>query len=174
MAEKNFNHIPKDKFTFVNEGERLTDQKFEDKPIGYFKDAWIRFRKSKAAVVASVIIALIILYAFVAPLLITSHDSTFMVNMYAKKPARVAALHNLKAFDGGVDRDFSEKGLIKSVGIGPSRSDAGTNPKCCSRISCGKSCSGSCPLPHTGSRRRTTGTARPRTACRNTGIPRIS
>ena len=63
MAEKNtnFTHISKEKFAFVNEGERLTDQKFEDKPIGYFKDAWIRFRKSKAAVAATVIIVLIIL-----------------------------------------------------------------------------------------------------------------
>ena len=118
MAEKNYNHIPKDKFTFVNEGERLTDQKFDDKPVSYFKDAWIRFKKSKASVVATVIIVCIILYAFLAPLLITSHDSTFMVNMYAKKPARVAALREFGIFDGGVNRDFSEKGLIKSVGIG--------------------------------------------------------
>ena len=118
MADKNYNHIPKDKFTFVNAGERLSDQKFEDKPIGYFKDAWIRFRKSKASVAATIIIACIILYAFLAPLLITSHESTFMVNMYAKKPARVESLHDWKAFDGGVDRDFSEKGLIKAVGIG--------------------------------------------------------
>lgn len=118
MADKNYNHIPKDKFTFVNEGERLTDQKFDDKPVSYFKDAWIRFKKSKASVAATVIIACIILYAFLAPLLITSHESTFMVNMYAKKPARIASLHNWKAFDGGVNRDFSEKGLIKAVGIG--------------------------------------------------------
>jgi len=118
MAEKKLNHIPKEKFTFVNEGERLSDQKFEDKPIGYFKDAWIRFRKSKASVVASVIIIVIILYAFVAPLLITNHDATFMVNMYAKKPGRVAALTNFEFFDGGVNRDFSEKGLIRTAGIG--------------------------------------------------------
>ena len=118
MAEKNYNHIPKEKFAFVNEGERLSDQKFEDKPIGYFKDAWIRFRKSKASVVATVIIVLIILYAFLAPVLITSHDSTFMVNMYAKKPARIAALADFGIFDGGMERDFSEKGLIKAVGIG--------------------------------------------------------
>ena len=118
MAEKKLNHIPKDKITFVNEGERLSDQKFEDKPIGYFKDAWIRFRKSKASVVASVIILAIILYAFVAPLLITNHDSTFMVNMYAKKPGRIAALTNFEFFDGGTNRDFSEKGLIKAVAVG--------------------------------------------------------
>lgn len=118
MAEKNYNHIPKDKFTFVNEGERLTDKKFDDKPVSYFKDAWIRFKKSKASVAATVIIVCIILYAFLAPLLITSHESTFMVNMYAKKPARVASLRQFGIFDGGVNRDFSEKGLIKAVGIG--------------------------------------------------------
>ena len=118
MADKNYNHIPKEKFAFVNEGERLTDQKFDDKPISYFKDAWIRFRKSKASVVATIIIACIILYAFIAPLLITSHEATFMVNMYAKKPARVASLRQYGIMDGGMDRDFSEKGLIKAVAMG--------------------------------------------------------
>ena len=35
MAEnKNNLNIPKDKFAFVNEGERLRDKKFDDKPIG--------------------------------------------------------------------------------------------------------------------------------------------
>ena len=125
MAEnkKNITHIPADKFRFVNEGERLTDQKFEDKPVGYFKDAWIRFRRSKASVVATVIICCIILYAFLAPLLITSHESTFMVNMYAKKPARVEALRSPGFMDGGVNRDFSEKGLIKSVAMGVGAED---------------------------------------------------
>ncbi|MBR6595608.1 MAG: ABC transporter permease [Oscillospiraceae bacterium] len=118
MADKKYNHIPKEKFTFVNEGERLSDQKFEDKPVSYFKDAWIRFRKSKASVVATIIIVCIILYAFLAPLLITSHESTFMVNMYAKKPARVVSLREYGIMDGGVNRDFSEKGLIKNVAVG--------------------------------------------------------
>ena len=118
MNDKNYNHIPKEKFAFVNEGERLSDQKFEDKPIGYFKDAWIRFRKSKASVVATIIICMIIAYAFLAPLMIRSHDSTFMVNLYAKKPGRVAALSNIAGFDGGLVRDFSEKGLVAAVGIG--------------------------------------------------------
>lgn len=118
MADKTYNHIPKEKFTFVNEGERLTDLKFDDKPVSYFKDAWIRFRKSRAAVVATVIIVCIILYAFLAPLLITSHESTFMVNLYAKKPARVEALRGFGIMDGGQNRDFSEKGLIKTAAMG--------------------------------------------------------
>ena len=29
---KDFEHIPLEKFEFVNQGERISDQKFEDKP----------------------------------------------------------------------------------------------------------------------------------------------
>ena len=125
--KNNFTHIPSEKLTFVNQGERIHDKKFDDKPIGYMKDAWLRFRKSRAAVVATVIIILIILYAFLAPLLITNHDSTFMVNMYAKKPARHTALRELGIADGGVDRTFSEKGLIKAVAIGMGAEDVDGN-----------------------------------------------
>ena len=59
---KDFEHIPLEKFEFVNQGERISDQKFEDKPIGYFKDAWIRFRKNKGSIVASIIIIIIAIY----------------------------------------------------------------------------------------------------------------
>ena len=111
MEKKNQNlQIPKEKFRLVNHGERISDKKFEDKPIGYFKDAWIRFRKSHAAVVGAIIIILIILFSFLTPLLITSHESTFMVNMYAKKPGRIESMYGL--FDGGVNRDFSDKVLF--------------------------------------------------------------
>ena len=41
--------ISKELFTFANTSEKIHDRKFEDKPIGYFKDAWIRFRKSRAS-----------------------------------------------------------------------------------------------------------------------------
>ena len=63
MANEYMN-IPKEKFSFVHENDRIHDKKFEDKPIGYFKDAWIRFRKSRASVVAAIIIVLIILFSF--------------------------------------------------------------------------------------------------------------
>lgn len=120
MAEKNmeYGHIPKEKFTFIHSGERISDRKFDDKPIGYFKDAWIRFRKSKASVVAAVIIMMIVAYAFIIPLLLSDHGSGFMVSTYAKKAPRNLVLRELGIFDGGVNRDFSEKGLIKAVAMG--------------------------------------------------------
>ena len=97
MAQKNENYvqIPKEKFQFVNHGERISDKKFDDKPIGAFKDAWIRFRKNKASVVAAIIIIFIVAYAFIMPLLVTEHDSTFMCSEYRRKPPRVTWLKDL-------------------------------------------------------------------------------
>ena len=53
--------IPKEKFAFANTGDKIRDQKFEDKPIGYFRDAWNRFCKNKASIIAAIIIICIIL-----------------------------------------------------------------------------------------------------------------
>lgn len=117
MAEYK-NNIPKEKFAFVHHGEQISDKKFEDKPIGYFKDAWIRFRKSKASVVAAIIILCIMLYSVVMPLLITSHDATFMCSTYAKKPGRVTWLRDFGIATGGVDRNSNEAGYIKLLAIG--------------------------------------------------------
>lgn len=116
-------NIPAEKFTFVNHGERISDKKFDDKPISYFKDAWIRFRKNKASIVAAGIILLIVLYSFLAPILTTNFDSTFMDVYYAKKPPRNVTLAEIGISDGATSRDFEEKGLIKAVSIGMGAED---------------------------------------------------
>ncbi len=117
MADQNYKKIPPEKFRFVNTGERLTDVKFDDKPIGYFKDAWIRFRKNKASVAAAVIILLIFLFSLCAPLL-TSHENSFMDVVYAKKGPYLQATKGIGLCDGGTNGDYSEAGLIKAVAVG--------------------------------------------------------
>ena len=77
MAQQEMKNLSPDMFEFVNLNERLTDVKFDDKPIGYFKDAWLRFRKNKASVVAACIILLIFIFSFTAPLF-TSNANNFM------------------------------------------------------------------------------------------------
>ncbi len=114
---KTYRKIPAEKFAFVNINERLTDTKFDDKPIGYFKDAWIRFRKNKASVAAAFIILLICLFSLTAPLL-TSHANNFMDVVYAKKGPRLTALKDIGIADGGVNGNYSEVGLIKAMAIG--------------------------------------------------------
>ena len=115
--------IPPEKFEFVHSGERIADKKFEDKPIGYFKDAWIRFRKNHASVVATIIIICIVLFAFLTPIFNTRYNARFMDSYYAKKAPRALALRPLGIFDGGTTRIFSEKGLIKAIAIGVGAED---------------------------------------------------
>jgi len=120
MSTENIKDIKIDpsKFSFVNEADKLHDKKFEDKPIGYFKDAWIRFRKSKASVVAAIIILAVIAFSIIAPLCIRSHDQSFMVTTYAKNSPRIVALRNLGFKTGFTSRDFSDRSLMKALAIG--------------------------------------------------------
>lgn len=118
-----YNDIPQELFAFAHDGERITDKKLDDKPISYFKDAWIRFRKNKASVIATVIIICVILYSFLLPLCATNYDSMFMDPYYAKKGPRNEFLAKFGIATGGVKRDFAEKGLIKAVSIGMAAED---------------------------------------------------
>ena len=116
--------IPKEKFAFANVGEKLTDRKFDTKPIGYFKDAWIRFRKNKASVVAAVIILAIVLYAIFVPLFNFRYDASFMDTYYSKKGPRNLILREIGIADGGMTRDFNERALIKEYAKGIGAEDA--------------------------------------------------
>lgn len=118
MEQKQYPEIPREKFAFANTGERLTDHKFVDKPIGYFKDAWIRFCRNKASIVAAIIILLIILFSIVTPLFNTRYDSTFMDVYYQKMGPRNLALSKIGIATGTVDRKYTAKGLIGAYAIG--------------------------------------------------------
>ena len=37
--------ISSEKFVFVNDKNKLKDKELSTKPVGYFKDAWNRFKK---------------------------------------------------------------------------------------------------------------------------------
>ena len=70
MAEikNNIPDISVEKFAFASTEGRMHDQKFDTKPVGYFRDAFRRFRKNKASVVAAVIILLLLLFSIFAPI----------------------------------------------------------------------------------------------------------
>ena len=58
MARKNtdYTNIPKEKFEFFDRSEAIHDKKLETKPVGYFKDAMMRFCRNKSSLTAAVII----------------------------------------------------------------------------------------------------------------------
>ena len=68
MADKfEMNNIPKEKFNFASGEGRLRDKKLETKPIGYFKDAWLRFKKNKSSIIGAWIVIFIVLFAIIGP-----------------------------------------------------------------------------------------------------------
>ena len=102
--------------------------KFEDKPIGYFRDAWNRFCKNKASVVAAIIIICVVLYAFAVPLF-SNMSPTFMDTYYSKKAPRMTVLRSIGLMDGGMKRDLTERGMIKEAAIGMAAEDHGGTGK---------------------------------------------
>lgn len=60
-------NLDKNKFVLVQEEKKLFDEAFQTKPIGYYKDAWLRFKKNKASVVAAIILASLIIMAIIGP-----------------------------------------------------------------------------------------------------------
>ncbi len=69
MSEVNEKNINKEMFEFVQVDKSIHDEKFNTKPIGYFKDAFIRFRKNKSSVVAAIIIIILVLFAIFGPII---------------------------------------------------------------------------------------------------------
>ena len=65
---KNIPNIPAEKFRFVQRDKTLHDVKFNTKPRGFLSDALYRFKKNKGSVVAAVIIAIMVLFAIIAPM----------------------------------------------------------------------------------------------------------
>ena len=60
--------ISSEKFVFRSHGEKLHDKKLETKPVSYFRDAFNRFARNKASILAGVIIIILVLFAIVGPL----------------------------------------------------------------------------------------------------------
>ncbi len=118
MQDNKFESIPGEKFEFANHGERISDKKFDDKPIGYFKDAWMRFCRNKASIVAALIIVVIVLFALLTPLLTFRFDAKFMDTYYQKMGPRNLTLNKIGLADGGTDRKYTEKGLIAVYAVG--------------------------------------------------------
>lgn len=65
--KEEYEHIPKEKFMFVQMNERIHDKELETKPIGFLQDALIRFAHNKGAVVCFFIILVMILFAIFTP-----------------------------------------------------------------------------------------------------------
>ena len=76
-----YDNIPKEKFKLANAGEKLSDKKFDTKPVGYFQDAFNRFKKNKSSMTAAVIILILLAYAIIVPF-VSNYDVNFRDGYY--------------------------------------------------------------------------------------------
>lgn len=72
--------ITPEDFEEVNKNEKIHDQKFQSKPTTFFKDAMKRFVKNRSSVVGGVIIGVIVLLAFLVPLIDSSDITSAHLN----------------------------------------------------------------------------------------------
>ena len=116
-------NIPKEKFEISKREENLRDVKLDTKPVGYLRDAFRRFCKNRASVVAAIIILLIVVYAIFVPLFTFRFDANFLDTYYAKMGPRNLALSKIGLAQGAVIRDSAEKDYIYYLGLGIAAED---------------------------------------------------
>lgn len=110
MNNQKFPDIPKEKFAFVQKEENIHDSKFGTKPVGYFHDAWNRFKKNKGSVVAAVIIILLILFAVFTPLFGT-WSMSFTDSYYTFTLPKSKILSHIGIWDGCEDKTVNQQAL---------------------------------------------------------------
>ena len=113
-----FPDIPAEKLRLVQKDRKLFDQKLETKPIGYFKDAWLRFKKDRSAVVAFVLIVILLLFSVIVPLM-SSMNVSFRDGYYRKVLPKLPFLEGTGFWDGTTIQTETQAGYdyLNSIGV---------------------------------------------------------
>lgn len=93
-------------FSLCQQSKQIHDQKFETKPTTYFKDAFKRFCKNKSSVVGAIIIGILLLCAFIVPL-VSPYD--------LKTPHLDEAFLDSKLFNAGTGFWDGTKKITNSI-----------------------------------------------------------
>lgn len=111
--EIDYMSIPEEKLRLANASEHIHDEKLDTKPIGYLRDAFNRFAKNKASVVAAIIIGILVLYAIVGPYMVRSdfvksyETDSSLINYKELRP-KLKFLEGTGIWDGSRVVDVSE------------------------------------------------------------------
>lgn len=95
-----FQNVPTQKLRLVQLEEEISDKAFEHKPIGFFKDAALRFCKSKVSIAAVIGIVIVMLFAIFGPSM-NDHGYNEQNPDLTNMPAKIPALAKLGIFNGG-------------------------------------------------------------------------
>lgn len=119
---KQLNNIPnidKSKLVLVDQNTiTKDDQSMSSNPIGYYKDAWLRFKKNKPALVATVLIGIVLFFTLFGPYMkrydLPNRDMK-MANYFRELPPKIPGLEKLGIFDGSYTIKGRSKEYIDSL-----------------------------------------------------------
>jgi len=97
---ENYTHIDTKKLRLVQLEEEIVDAKFESKPVGFFKDAAIRFCRNKSSILAVIGILIITIFAIWGPDM-NEHGYNDQDPAAINLPAKIPALAKFGMFEGG-------------------------------------------------------------------------
>ncbi len=117
MNNQIFLDFPDEKFRFVQQEQEIHDEEFETKQIGYFGDAWNRFKKNKSSVVAAAIIVFLILFAVITPL-ISTYNMSFTDSYYTFTQPKSILLSRFGIWDGCTERTMNQQTYDYFDGMG--------------------------------------------------------
>jgi len=119
MENKQLDNFSPDDFKFSSHGEAIKDKKPETKPVGYFRDAWRRFKKNKASIVALCIILFLILFSIVVPLA-SSFDMAFSDPIYRNRIPKNSSLAKIGIATGTYEKSLNLRAFdyYSAIGIG--------------------------------------------------------
>lgn len=128
MSEnKVYEHIPAEKFAFVQENEHLHDVELQTKARSFFADALIRFSKNKSSVIAAWILLFLILFSIFAPVISPYgiYDTDTLLVNYPPFVRAIAEL-NIGILDGARTYDSQNdtsmlfwRGIAEETGYDP-------------------------------------------------------
>lgn len=123
-----FEHIPQEKFEFAQLDANLHDKKLQTKSRSYFQDCLIRFKKNKSSVIAAWIIAFLLLYAVIVPIISPYSVKSDQDPVYKSYPPYVEAIADLGwgILDGGYVLESQNDRQLRSLQL--SGQETGLDP----------------------------------------------
>jgi oligopeptide transport system permease protein len=102
--------ISSEKFNFVNNSDKIRDKELSTKPVSYIKDAFSRFKRNKASILAAIIIGVLILFAVIAPMISpysVSYQDTYFA--YALPKNQVFSDLGIGFWDGCTNKEYTKE-----------------------------------------------------------------